>query len=79
MNSSSMELYLPTEVMMPIIKGIIIPLLSKPEVQQMLIARIEQNVSLQPYLPMIKGLLLALPLIMETTTKAEIGLSLTAI
>lgn len=79
MNSSSMELYLPTEVMMPIIKGIIIPLLSKPEVQQMLIARVEQNVSLQPYLPMIKGLLLALPLIMETTTKAEIGLSLTAI
>lgn len=78
MAPDDMELYIPTEVMVPLVKNIIAPLLAKPEVQQMILERVEGIASLQPYLPMVKGLMLALPLILETTTKAEIGLSLQA-
>lgn len=76
MDATSMEIYLPTEVLVPLIKDFIAPMLAKPEVQQLIIAKLENINALKPYMPMVKGLLLALPLIMETTTKAEIGLSL---
>ncbi|MDE6338395.1 MAG: hypothetical protein K2K97_01235 [Muribaculaceae bacterium] len=78
MDAKSMELYLPTEILLPLVKNVIAPMLAKPEVQEMIIARVENIASLQPYLPLVKGMLLALPLILETTTKAELGLSLTS-
>ena len=79
LNSKSLEIYLPTEILLPLVKDVIAPLLAKPEVQEMIIARVENVASLKPYLPLVKGMLLALPLILETTTKAEIGFSLTTL
>lgn len=77
LTADGMELFIPTEILVPLIKDVVAPMLAKPEVQQMLVAKIESVAALQPYAPLIKGMLLALPLIMETTTKAELGFSLT--
>lgn len=76
LNGDHLDLYMPTEVLVPLIKNFLAPMLAKPEVQEMIVAKLEQSAALQPYLPMIKAFMIALPLIMETTTKAELGLSL---
>lgn len=78
LNGNHLDLFIPTEVLVPMIKNFIAPMLAKPEVQEMIAAKLEQSAALKPYLPMIKAFMIALPLIMETTTKAEIGLSLAA-
>ena len=77
-NGTHLDVFMPTEVLVPIIKNFIAPMLAKPEVQEMIATKLAQSTTLQPYMPMIKAFMVALPLIMETTTKAEIGLSLVA-
>lgn len=78
LNGNKLDIFMPTEILVPMIKNFIAPMLAKPEVQEMIAAKLEQSAALKPYLPIIKAFMIALPLIMETTTKAEIGLSLVA-
>lgn len=69
------DLFIPSEVLLPLVKDVVAPLLADPVVQAMIIEKLEGSASLQPYLPIVKGMLVALPLILETTTRAEIGFS----
>ena len=73
--ADKIDLFIPSEVLLPLVKDVVAPLLADPVVQAMIIEKLEGSASLQPYLPIVKGMLVALPLILETTTRAEIGFS----
>ncbi len=72
---TSFDLYIPSEVLIPLVKNIVVPLLADPQIQALITEKLESNESLKPHMTIIKGLMFALPLILDTTTKAEIGLS----
>lgn len=76
LSDSSLKIYFNSETLIPLLKGVIIPLLADPIIQQSILERLQENPSLQPYKPIIEAFLIATPLILESTTKVELGVNL---
>lgn len=76
LSESSLQVYFNSETLIPLLKGVIIPLLADPIIQQSILERLQENPSLQPYKPVIEAFLIATPLILESTTKVELGVNL---
>lgn len=78
LTQTSLQLYLNTETLLPLLQGVIVPLLEDPIIQASIIEKISANPSLSGYLPVIKALVAAFPQLLATTTRIELGFNLTA-
>lgn len=78
LTQTSLQLYLNTETLLPLLQGVIVPLLEDPIIQASIIEKISANPSLSGYLPVIKALVAAFPQLLSTTTRIELGINLTA-
>lgn len=78
LTQTSLQLYLNTETLLPLLQGVIVPLLEDPIIQASIIEKISANPSLSGYLPVIKALVAAFPRLLATTTRIELGINLTA-
>lgn len=78
LTQTSLQLYLNTETLLPLLQGVIVPLLEDPIIQASIIEKISANPSLGGYLPVIKALVTAFPQLLATTTRIELGINLTA-
>ena len=78
LTQTSLQLYLNTETLLPLLQGVIVPLLEDPIIQASIIEKISANPSLSGYLPVIKALVAAFPKLLSTTTRIELGVNLTA-
>lgn len=74
-DGNKFEIYLDSEFIVPLVKEIIAPVLADPVVQGLILAKLESDPSLKPYIPAVKAVMVALPMILETTTRAELGFS----
>lgn len=77
LSGNTLSVYAGSEVLLPLLKGVIVPMLEEPAVQQALMARIAANESLAPYASQLKPLLAALPQLLTATSRLELGLNLT--
>ena len=77
LTQTSLQLYLNTETLLPLLQGVIVPLLEDPIIQASIIEKISANPSLSGYLPVIKALVAAFPQLLSTT-RIELGINLTA-
>lgn len=73
-----LELFIGSEVLIPLLKNGIVPLLQNPVVEGIVKDYIESNGELASYSSEIMALYEALPLLLEQTTRLELGLNLTA-
>lgn len=78
LTQTSLQLYLNTETLLPLLQGVIVPLLEDPIIQASIIEKISANPSLSGYLPVIKALVAAFPQLLSTTTRIELGINLIA-
>lgn len=76
LTQTSLQLYLNTETLLPLLQGVIVPLLEDPIIQASIIEKISANPSLSGYLPVIKALVAAFPQLLSTTTRIELGVNL---
>lgn len=76
LTQTSLQLYLNTETLLPLLQGVIVPLLEDPIMQASIIEKISANPSLSGYLPVIKALVAAFPQLLSTTTRIELGINL---
>ncbi len=76
LTQTSLQLYLNTETLLPLLQGVIVPLLEDPIIQASIIEKISANPSLSGYLPVIKALVAAFPQLLSTTTRIELGINL---
>lgn len=76
LTQTSLQLYLNTETLLPLLQGVIVPLLEDPIIQANIIEKISANPSLSGYLPVIKALVAAFPQLLSTTTRIELGVNL---
>lgn len=72
---STLDIYLSSEFILPMIQEVVAPLLTDPLIQAALLEKIESDPHLQPYLKAVKGLLTALPQLLQSTTRIELGLA----
>lgn len=76
LTQTSLQLYLNTETLLPLLQGVIVPLLEDPIIQASIIEKISANPSLSGYVPVIKALVAAFPQLLSTTTRIELGINL---
>lgn len=76
-DGKQMQLYIGTEVLLPLLKQGVVPMLQDPSVVAMIGQYISDNESLRPYAKELTLLLEILPTLMDQTTRLEIGLNLT--
>lgn len=76
LTQTSLQLYLNTETLLPLLQGVIVPLLEDPIIQASIIEKISANPSLSGYLPVIKALVAAFPQLLAATTRIELGINL---
>ena len=76
LTQTSLQLYLNTETLLPLLQGVIIPLLEDPIIQASIIEKISANPSLSGYVPVIKTLIAAFPQLLASTTRIEFGINL---
>lgn len=76
-SGSTMSLFLPSEVLIPLIKQGIIPILTNTEVRTGIVEFIRSNPELADQELLIMGIYDALPLLLEQTGRIEFGLNLT--
>lgn len=76
LTQTSLQLYLNTETLLPLLQGVIVPLLEDPIIQASIIDKISANPSLSGYLPVIKALVAAFPQLLSSTTRIELGINL---
>lgn len=78
LTQTSLQLYLNTQTLLPLLQEVIVPLLEDPIIQASIIEKISANPSLSGYVPVIKALVAAFPQLLATTTRIELGINLTA-
>lgn len=76
LTQASLQIYLNTETLLPLLQGVIVPLLEDPSIQASIIEKTSANPSLIGYLPLIKALVAAFPQLLATTTRLELGINL---
>lgn len=76
LTQTSLQLYLNTETLLPLLQGVIVPLLEDPIIQASIIDKISANPSLSGYLPVIKALVAVFPQLLSSTTRIELGINL---
>lgn len=72
----ALRVYLNTETLKPIVSGVLIPILTDPDILAQIQAAITADPVLAKYGDAIKMMLSSLPQLIEKTTKMEIGLNL---
>lgn len=72
-----MQLYLGSEVLVPLLKQVIVPVLSNPAMRGIIADLVQHNTSLSQYATAIMALYDALPTLLDQTTKIELGLNFT--
>lgn len=72
-----MQLYFPSDVLLPLLKNGILPILRSEETKALIAAYVGGNDQLAPYAGAIEALLDLLPVIIDQTTRIEFGLNLT--
>ena len=72
-----MQLYLGSEVLVPLLKQVIVPVLSNPAMRGIVADLVQHNTSLSQYATAIMALYDALPQLLDQTTKIELGLNFT--
>ena len=72
----SLELYIGSDVLVPLLKQTLLPLMQNPEVMALLMQKLAENPALSTHLPAVKAALTVLPAILENTTRIEFGLNL---
>ena len=70
---TSLQIYFNTETLLPLLKGVVVPLLKDPAIQEMIIEKISENPALAGHLTLIKVLIAAFPELLDTTTRIELG------
>jgi len=75
-NGDIMDLYIGNDVMLPILKNVLYPIVSDEDMIQLLIRLINSGDSMAEMLPLIESALSDLPAAIQATTNVEIGLSL---
>lgn len=76
LTQTSLQLYLNTETLLPLLQGVMVPLLEDPIIQASIIEKISANPSLSGYVPVIKALVAAFPQLLASTTRIEFGINL---
>ena len=74
--NDTMQLYLSSEVLLPLLKQGIIPLLQNPAVRGIVLDYVNSHEELSQHAVAIMALYDALPLILDQTTRIEFGLNL---
>lgn len=72
-----MQLYLGSEVLVPLLKQVIVPVLSNPAMRGIVADLVQHNTQLAQYATAIMALYDALPRLLDQTTKIELGLNFT--
>ena len=72
-----MQLYLSSEVLLPLLKQVIVPVLSNPAMRGIVADLVQHNTSLAQYATAIMALYDALPTLLDQTTKIELGFNFT--
>lgn len=72
-----MQLYLSSEVLLPLLKQVIVPVLSNPAMRGIVADLVQHNTSLSQYATAIMALYDALPQLLDQTTKIELGFNFT--
>lgn len=73
----NMSLYVSTEVLLPLLKNVIVPILANPAMRGIVLDYVSHNAKLSQYAAVIMGLYDALPTILDQTTRIELGLNFT--
>ncbi len=71
----ALSVYLNTELLLPLLKTLVVPLLSDEEVVAMLVELMKKDPDFSEMADLAEPMLKAFPEIIETTTKVEIGLN----
>lgn len=77
-SNGKMTVYLNTELLLPIMKGIVAPLFTDEEFVASLVEAMKSNPDFGSMANMVEGMLKSLPEIIEKTTVLEVGLNLDA-
>ena len=70
-----LRVYLNTELLLPLLKTLVVPLLSDEEVVAMLVELMKKDLDFGEMAGLAESMLKAFPEIIESTTKVEIGLN----
>ena len=73
----NMSLYLSSELLLPLLKDGIVPVLANPAMRGIVADLVEHNATLAPHAVAIMALYDALPTILDQTTRLELGLNFT--
>ncbi len=73
LSATGLQLFLNTETLLPLLKGVVVPLLKDPIIQASIIEKISSNPALSHHLEMIKVLVAAFPDLLDSTTRIELG------
>lgn len=76
-SGNDMQLYFPSELLLPLLKNGILPILQSEETRALIAAYVAGNEQLASYAEAIKIMLDMLPVIINQTTRMEFGLNLT--
>ena len=71
----ALSVYLNTELLLPLLKTLVVPLLSDEEVVAMLVELMKKDTDFGDMAGLAEPMLKAFPEIIESTTKVEIGLN----
>lgn len=74
-DGDKLTLYLDTQLLLPLLRNTLTPLLQDQEIVDMLIAMVSANEDMAMYLPYISGIITSMPSVLEKTTNIEIGLN----
>lgn len=75
-SSESMSVFLDQSVLLPLLQGIVVPLLQNEDFMNLIIEAIASDPTFGSMSDMVVGALQSLPGVIDTTTKLEIGLNL---
>lgn len=78
-NGNMMAIYLNTQTLEPLVQNIIMPLLSNPEVQQLILSKLQLSTGVAPVAVKMQELFKNLPQIIAATTRIELGINLVQI
>lgn len=73
LSTDSLQIFFNTETLLPLLKGIVVPLLQDPIIQASIVEKIASNPALSGNLPLVKTLVAAFPKLLDSTTRIELG------
>lgn len=72
----SLQIFLNSDVLLPLVKGVILPILNDPIIKASIIEKLKANAQLQSYFPMFEKFMEILPAAISATTRIELGINL---